>query len=208
MVTAILPSLTDESESRASSRASKHRRAARTSAHSLESDVTITPERYSNASASGSAHSVDCDHEEEDENLGKPSALAGYVGLFTGCGALVALSLFLPLPARFGEVDGVGTGQAVQYSFYIVALVALCVGAFVFIGLRGLRGEEGKGWGVLLGAKRQAGGESAGEGEEYEHLQVSLDRYPRSHYTNRAPSLTFHRGPFFRTAIFSEKLSD
>ena len=177
MVTAILPSLTDESESRDSSRASNNRRAVRMSAHSLESDVTITPERYSNASASASAHSADGEHQEEDENLGKPSALAGYVGLFTGCGALVALSLFLPLPARFGEVDGVGTGDAVRYSFYVVALVALCVGAFVFIGLRGWRGEEGKGWRVLFGAKRQAGGESTGEAEEDEHLQVSLDIY-------------------------------
>lgn len=175
MVTAILPSLTDESESRDSSRASKHRRAVRMSAHSLESDVTITPERYSNASASASAHSADDDRQEEDEKLGKPSALAGYVGLFTGCGALVALSLFLPLPARFGEVDGVGTGDAVRYSFYVVALVALFVGAFVFLGLRGLRGEEGKGWGVLLGAKRRTDGDSTGEGDEDEHLQVSLD---------------------------------
>ena len=175
MVTAILPSLTDDSEGPPPSRAPKHRRAARTSAHSLESDVTITPERYSNASASASAHSTDGEHHEEGDNLGKPSALAGYVGLFTGCGALVTLSLFLPLPARFGEVDGVGTGDAVRYSFYVVALVALCVGGFVFIGLRGLRGEEGKGWGVLLGAKRgEVVEELTAESEEGEQAQVGL----------------------------------
>ena len=172
MVTAILPSLTDESD-RGLRRAPKHRHAARASAHSHESDVTITPERYSNASASASTHSADGEYQGEDESLGRPSALAGYVGLFTGCGALVALSLFLPLPARFGKVDGVSTGDAVRYSFYVVALVALGVGGFVFVGLKGLRGEEGKGWGVLLRAKRE-GAESTGESEEHVEVQVSL----------------------------------
>lgn len=171
MVTAILPSLTDESDG-SPRRAPKHRHGPRTSTHSHESDMTITPERYSNASASVSAHSGDGEHQEEDESLGRPSALAGYVGLFTGCGALVALSLFLPLPARFGEVDGVGTGDAVRYSYYVVALVALGVGGFVFVGLGGLRGEEGKGWAVLLGAKRE-NPESTGEREEDVQMQVS-----------------------------------
>lgn len=153
MVTAILPSLTNESEQEPPPSAPKRHRANRASGNSLASDVTITPERYGNSSASTSARSTDGDDEQKEKNLGKPSALAGYVGVFTGCGALVALSLFLPLPAHFGEMEGVGTGDAVRYSYYVVALVALAVGGFVFVGLRGLRGEEGKGWGVLLGAK-------------------------------------------------------
>lgn len=161
MVTAILPSLTDEpdkpdTEREPPARGHKRNRAARNSALSLESDVTITPERYINATPSTSAYSDDDDEgeEEEEKKLGKPSALAGYVGLFTGCGALVALSVFLPLPARFGEIEGVNTGDAVRYSYYVVALVALAVGGFVFTGLKGLRGEEGKGWVALLGGNR------------------------------------------------------
>lgn len=173
MVTAILPSLTDESEKDPPPSAPKRRRANRASANSFESDVTITPRRYGNSSASTSAHSADNDDDEQKEkNLGKPSALAGYVGVFTGCGALVALSLFLPLPAHFGEVEGVGTGDAVKYSYYVVALVALAVGGFVFVGLRGLRGEEGKGWGVLLGAKSGPRG-STGDSDD-ERVQVRL----------------------------------
>jgi hypothetical protein len=59
--------------------------------------------------------------------------------------------LFLPLPTKFGDIEKVTPGQAVSYSFYVVAAVALLVAVFVFIGLRNLRGEEGKGWSVLLG---------------------------------------------------------
>lgn len=170
MVTAILPSLTNESEQEPPPSAPKRHRANRASGNSLASDVTITPERYGNSSASTSARSTDGDDEQKEKNLGKPSALAGYVGVFTGCGALVALSLFLPLPAHFGEMEGVGTGDAVRYSYYVVALVALVVGGFVFVGLRGLRGEEGKGWGVLLGAKSGSRG-STGDSDD-EQVQV------------------------------------
>lgn len=85
----------------------------------------------------------------------KPSALAGFVGLFTGCGALVALSLFLPLPAQFSRREGVTPAQAVTYSFYVVGAVSLFVAVFVFFGLAGLKGEEGKGWRMLLGSKKQ-----------------------------------------------------
>jgi hypothetical protein len=151
MVTAILPSLTDEGTSSSEiigPRKPTH--AARDSvAHSLDSELTITPERFrgqaENSTANGDARAAE---------TGKTSALAGYVGLFTGCGALVALSLFLPLPARFGQMEGVSPGQAVSYSFYVVGVVSLAVAIFVSIGLRKLRGEEGKGWRLLLGLKK------------------------------------------------------
>ncbi|KKF92545.1 Major Facilitator Superfamily protein [Ceratocystis platani] len=99
-------------------------------------------------------------HEEPEEETSpfsaptareKPPVLAGFVGLFTGCGALVALLVFLPLPARFSEQDGVSQSEAVTRSFYVVAAVALCVAGFVAVGLRGLKGEEDKGWRTLFG---------------------------------------------------------
>jgi len=160
MVTAILPNLTDDSNTQAVNLCQRGRkptttdgRASRDSvALSLSSELTITPERYTRAVSASSTSSEE--QEEEDKRLGKPSALAGYVGLFTGCGALVALSLFLPLPARFGEIDGVSTADAVTYSFYVVALVSLAVAVFVSIGLKGLKGEDGKGWKALFGVKR------------------------------------------------------
>jgi hypothetical protein len=154
MVTATLPSLTDESEDSSRDPRSRRKRTrnARTSiAFSVESELTITPERYTRTVSQDGSFRGD---QNNQQAKGKAPALAGYVGLATGCGALVALSLFLPLPTRFGAIDKVTPGQAVSYSFYVVGAVAFFVAIFVFIGLRNLRGEEGKGWAVLLGSRR------------------------------------------------------
>ncbi|KAI1212891.1 uncharacterized protein F4807DRAFT_303777 [Annulohypoxylon truncatum] len=182
MVTAILPVLTDDNrevsdeedealgngsgnaESRSvgsggSSRKSGHN--ARDSvALSLESEATITPERFTqrNRSNTGSSSYISDDSSDaygSVEGSGRrPSALAGYVGLFTGCGALVALILFLPLPAQFSKKEGVTPAEAITDSFYVVGAVALAVSIFVFFGLRGLKGEEGKGWRMLLNLRK------------------------------------------------------
>ncbi|CAK7202142.1 hypothetical protein SEUCBS139899_004862 [Sporothrix eucalyptigena] len=204
MVTAILPSLTDDSEPTNSPSNSNGegsgafprnsfanaRRSQRDSALSIESQLTITPERFAESllrsrvngspdhtstsspnrasnrlsfenshrnSALSNASGAVIGGEGEDvvqnrnHNSDKPSKLAGFVGLFTGCGALVALTMFLPLPAEFARGDGVTMAEAVAKSFYVVAVVALVVAAFVFVGLRNLRGEDGKGWRMLLG---------------------------------------------------------
>lgn len=135
---------------------------------SLESDVTITPERFNEPSSDN--HGVDSarrgssasqafyssshvDPPTTDTKGRKPSALAGFVGIFTGCGALVALAIFLPLPAHFSKKEGVTPAQAITDSFYVVGAVALAVAISVFFGLRGLKGEENKGWRMLLGLK-------------------------------------------------------
>ncbi|KAK0645848.1 hypothetical protein B0T16DRAFT_428837 [Cercophora newfieldiana] len=150
MVTAILPSLTDESGPVAETMPKPA--TPRTSlALSVDSEVTITPERFRNSSISNRTDSDAGSTSGKSDSKGKPSALAGYVGLFTGCGALVALSLFLPLPSRFARREGVTVAQSVQYSFYVVGAVSLCVAVFVFFGLRGLQGEEGKGLRTLFG---------------------------------------------------------
>ncbi|CAK7268347.1 hypothetical protein SEPCBS119000_003015 [Sporothrix epigloea] len=207
MVTAILPSLTDDSEpleknsfngpSDGTGTAAFPRnsfanalRNPRDSALSIESQLTITPERFaeslirgraglpdlttlpnrvdgqlplgnghrnSTLSASSAAardgESANGTH-NQNHNSSKPAKLAGFVGLFTGCGALVALTMFLPLPAEFGRADGVTMAEAVAKSFYVVAVVALVVAVFVYIGLRDLRGERGKGWRMLLGRQK------------------------------------------------------
>ncbi|KAI0024703.1 hypothetical protein F4780DRAFT_795252 [Xylariomycetidae sp. FL0641] len=142
---------------------------------SLESDVTITPENFSRPRSSASyAHEGEEDPTTSQEASGKkPSALAGYVGLFTGCGALVALVLFLPLPAQFSKKPGVTPAEAITDSFYVVGAVALVVAIFVFFGLRGLKGEEGKGWRLLLGlrSKTTTAGESSPEASNGEGKQ-------------------------------------
>lgn len=153
MVTAILPSLTDDTDGDNSSfgaRRKANRNARLSAVFSVESEITITPERYTRTSSNDGDASASVDPVEAPR---KPSALAGYVGMFTGCGALVALVVFLPLPASFGRLKGVTQAQAVAYSFYVVGTIALFVSAFVFVGLRNLKGEEGKGWGLLLGRR-------------------------------------------------------
>lgn len=157
MVTATLPCLTDESdtaslETEAEQPAFVPGSNARDSvALSVESELTITPERYrSHSGASG-------DDADDAEALAqeKPSVLAGYVGLFTGLGALVALVFFLPLPTQFSKLEGVEMGEAVQYAYYVVGSIAILVASFVYIGLRKLKGEEGKGFRTLFGLKKK-----------------------------------------------------
>ncbi|KAI1822310.1 hypothetical protein F4861DRAFT_396818 [Xylaria intraflava] len=133
---------------------------------SVASDVTITPERFErhvsgnhelgsaeHGSSAGQPHysPSHVNPSAADTKGRKPSALAGWVGVFTGCGALVALTLFLPLPAQLSKKEGVTPARAITDSFYVVATVALAVAVFVFFGLRGLKGEEGKGWQMLMG---------------------------------------------------------
>ena len=71
------------------------------------------------------------------------SYLAGYVGLFAGCGALIALAIFLPLPASF-QHRGTSPERALQYSFYVVAGLALMIAVVCFFGLKNLPGEGHK----------------------------------------------------------------
>lgn len=168
MVTAILPSLTDGTEpaEQGPEDPRKPSHHARNSVVlSLESELTITPERWQQRRTGSGTLSVEERETRETstqtaQETRKPSALAGYVGLFTGLGALVALILFLPLPAQFGKIPGVTLGEAVSYSFYVVGTVSLLVAIFVFFGLNNLRGEEGKGWRVLLGLKDKAAPEA------------------------------------------------
>lgn len=82
------------------------------------------------------------------EKRSPSSRLAGFVGMCAGCGALVSLMAFLPLPAQF-QSRGLSPAQAIQYSYYLVAIVALLVSACCWIGLRNLPGEEKKSWSSL-----------------------------------------------------------
>ncbi|KAK4135509.1 hypothetical protein BT67DRAFT_441151 [Trichocladium antarcticum] len=151
MVTAILPSLTDETGPTAENRPQLFQNAGPDVTLSVDSEATITPDRFRSDASSALPYEEAVDRNTRQK--GKPYALAGYVGLFTGCGALVALSLFLPLPARFSHIEGATLGDAVKYSFYVVGTISFLVGMFVFFGLRGLRGEEGKGWRLLFGLR-------------------------------------------------------
>lgn len=170
MVTAILPSMTGNNREQESTNDPTVARSMPTGvrhsiAASLDSDLTITPTTYNGRRKPTEANGIRSD----DKTSSSPPRLAGLVGVFTGCGALVALVLFLPLPAQFSHLDGVTQGQSVADSFYVVGAIALLVACFCFFGLRGLQGEEGKGWRLLLGLSPVSNGyESAPQSEDQE----------------------------------------
>ncbi|KAI5924887.1 hypothetical protein F4810DRAFT_709079 [Camillea tinctor] len=227
MVTATLPVLTaddhhkddarqrdgdgNENEDEDEDERRRKQDARRSIAISLESDMTITPERFTR-SLSSDRRRRDSDAEyndadRDDINKGKkPSTLAGYVGLFTGCGALVALTLFLPLPTQFSRKEGVTPARAITDSFYVVAIVALLVAVFVFLGLRGLRGEEDKGWRMLFGLQRREdnGGRQHQEEEEEEDDDPA---YPSTiAYTEQSPKTSSTPLPYRHLLLTSLRL--
>ncbi|KAI9771892.1 MAG: hypothetical protein M1840_001662 [Geoglossum simile] len=152
---------------------------------SISSELTITPATFSRSARAGSAHRRSRPHnavEGGDEVSAPdlklsstPPRLAGLVGVFTGCGALVALGVFLPLPARFSKLPNISAGQAVAESYYVVGTVALAVAAFSFFGLRNLAGEEGKGWKAMVGkirnVKNDALNSRAGDGSDTQSIK-------------------------------------
>lgn len=168
MVTAILPALTmkksgssdsaEESPSNVAPQTPNLNNVRHSGSFSISSQLTITPTRYAgrdrspgaaSAEQSASAKTASSGNSKRDATGGVSSQLAGYVGMFTGIGALLAVAVFLPLPAT---IAGSGTSKkdAVKDSFYIVACVAFIVGALVFFGLRGLPGDQDKGFGNLF----------------------------------------------------------
>lgn len=151
MVTAVLPSIAGKpEESRGAAGGSapnpQHRVVSIASSHtttpSVSSELTITPARF---------RSLSPQQEEIIRDKVEPSSsrMAGFVGMFAGCGALLALMLFLPLPARF-ERSGYSAQAALKDSYYIVGSVAFAVSIFCVIGFRSLKGEEHKGWEGLI----------------------------------------------------------
>jgi MFS family permease len=157
MVTAILPSMTGGHQDRDCANTERVPREGlpgsvrHNVSPSLNSELTITPAIYNRRPKPDQANGNGNAGGQDAKSSSSPPRLAGLVGVFTGCGALVALSIFLPLPAQFSRQEGVTQGQAVADSFYVVGCISLLVAILCFVGLRGLQGEEGKGWRLLLG---------------------------------------------------------
>jgi MFS family permease len=145
MVTAILPSMTIVKEVKPDPRSPMRGRTNGSRSHapaaSISSELTITPARF--RSTSPGEHALDAPAKKSSG--ASTSQLAGLVGMFTGCGALVALFVFLPLPTRFQNAGGI-PATAVADAFYVVGAIAILVALGCFFGLRQLPGEEAKGW--------------------------------------------------------------
>jgi MFS family permease len=82
---------------------------------------------------------------------GKISGLAGFC---TGVGALIAVTLFLPLPRVFMS-HGWGLKEAIQASFYVVGTVALVISVAMFFGLKK---DQTKNLANLFGKRREDSG--------------------------------------------------
>lgn len=138
MVTAILPSMTAQAASTLTSATKPV--LGHAISPSVTSELTVTPARFRSCSPQAAVR-----RSQGAASKSSPARLAGFVGMFTGCGALLALGVFLPLPTRFQKV-GTSPGQAIADSYYVVGAIALVVSLFCCIGLRHLKGEESKGW--------------------------------------------------------------
>ena len=163
MVTAILPTMTAPREEQLPQEVDARPSTGQSSqadmsgnrnsfAPSEASDMTITPANFKRHRVSSpllaryrrsrrSAPNPERTTDDTDSHM-DANRLAGFVGMFTGIGALLALAAFLPLPTVLGK--DISKALAVQRSFYIVGAAALLVAIFVSLGLRGLPGEAHK----------------------------------------------------------------
>ncbi|ETN36928.1 uncharacterized protein HMPREF1541_07915 [Cyphellophora europaea CBS 101466] len=134
MVTAVLPAVSSHEKAHVGRGTNNDRNHA--TSPSITSDLTITPARFrTNTSSTTKTRTT------SRSAYASTSRVAGFVGMFTGCGALIALLLFLPLPARFQHA-GIDPARALKHAFYIVAIVALILAVWCFIGLRNLAYEQ------------------------------------------------------------------
>lgn len=148
MVTAVLPTMSFVARDRPATDPAQSSDIFESNGHapspSISSELTITPSRFRSQSEQPAAAPLDAGDSHQFLRSSS-SQIAGFVGVFAGCGALLALLLFLPLPAHFQE-SGSSPDRALQYSYYIVAVVALVVATVCYAGLRNLKGESAKGW--------------------------------------------------------------
>lgn len=168
MVTAILPSmiaprLTVNCEDDEPTTQSNHY----IEAPSISSELTITPARIGRCASDSSKKAA------PSRDTASPTLLAGVVGVFTGCGALVALGLFLRLPTTFRGY-AIGAGQALADAYYVVGAVALLVALCCSFGLRKLKGDEGRSWRAAF-PRKPAEGESPGFTKAISYRRMLLD---------------------------------
>jgi MFS family permease len=159
MVTAILPTMTAERKQTTSQEAGQsygegiatptNPSVRHSGAFSISSEVTITPARYVQRPPNLRRRSQKRRFAADTTKKPDLSQLAGYVGMFTGIGALVAVGIFLPLPVKFSG-KGVAQADAVKDSFYLVGSISIIVAILVSLTLRGLPGEEDKGFSKLF----------------------------------------------------------
>ncbi|KAF2837989.1 hypothetical protein M501DRAFT_936761 [Patellaria atrata CBS 101060] len=145
MVTAILPTMTHITFPGSNLRIRQSNGYSHNVTPSISSELTITPARYRSSSPTRNST-------PPKSSKASTSQIAGLVGMFTGLGALLALLVFLPLPAQFQKYGNYSPSAAIAASFYAVGTVAFAIAIFCFIGLQKLPGEGHKTWKKLITA--------------------------------------------------------
>ena len=133
MVTATLPSMTTAGLSQSTGMVDRPCACVSPTSPSTSSDTRVTQLSNSELASNTIQSPSNC----------MSSQLAGFVGMFAGCGALVALGCFLPLPAQLQKY-GIDTRSALSEAYYLIGSTALLIALFCFFGLRGLKSEESK----------------------------------------------------------------
>ena len=164
MVTAILPSLVTAGRYQGATESTIRPLPSNGHEPSISSELTVTPKRLQDR--------IDMPHSHSHSS---PAQVAGVVGIFTGCGALLALGFFLRLPELIQQT-GIDPRQALADSYYCVGTLSLIVSSVCYIGLRRLSGEEGKGWRALIhgAAMEKPSGSSRSTPSSWASLSESL----------------------------------
>ena len=166
MVTAVLPTMSYEPDEK-DVQQNGNTNVDYEHAPSVTSDITITPTRYRSRQTNKITRGG-----EASESAGSTARVSGFVGMFTGCGALIALAVFLPLPAMF-QKQGLSPGRALQDSYYIVAVVAFTLALICVVGLRNLGDESQKSFRSLFRQRDQIGSTDL-RGTSHSHDKRSL----------------------------------
>ncbi|KAK9476154.1 major facilitator superfamily domain-containing protein [Lipomyces japonicus] len=81
------------------------------------------------------SHNSSDSHPEINKNAARNGNLSGLVGLFTGFGAVIAVTVFLPIPNKL-EKWGLSPEDALRRAFHIVGGLAIAVAIILFFTLR------------------------------------------------------------------------
>ncbi len=138
MVTAILPAMT-----------APHDEEPPATGSPSDEDGNAARGQYTDIEPPATPHRGSLMKKTKTSSQASPTRLAGFAGLFTGCGALLAVAVFLRLPEMI-QRPGHSPKQALSLSYYIVGAISLTLSITCFFGLRNLYGEKTKRWSNIL----------------------------------------------------------
>lgn len=96
--------------------------------------TAILPSMVSKASSDTGDQPLPDSASQTQTQKSRHSRLAGFVGLFTGVGALLAVGVYLPLPSRLQHF-GVPSEKALADTYYLAGATGIVVASACYLGL-------------------------------------------------------------------------